>query len=111
MAREVVTVSYAALSDPSADLSAAIEAAFGLEGLGIVAVDGVPGYAEARSSLLPLAARLAALPANTLAAMEDAQSHWNFGWSHGKEKLEGDRLGAPAAIWHVLLHEVPCLRF
>jgi hypothetical protein len=101
--RALVTVSHASLTDPSADLSAAIEAAFGPEGLGIIVVDGVPGYGEARAALLPLASRLASLPADVLAGMEDPLSHWNFGWSHGKEKLEGDRVGARAPSNSVLL--------
>jgi hypothetical protein len=95
-ARTLVTISHASLTDPSSDLSAAIEAAFGPEGLGIIVVDGVPGYGDARAKLLPLASRLAALPPGVLAEMEDPASHWNFGWSHGKEKLEGDRVGARA---------------
>ena len=92
--RALVTVLYAALRDPGADLSAEIEAAFGPEGLGIIVVDGVPHYAAARAALLPLASRLSALPSEALAAMEDAASHWNFGWSHGKETLESGRTGA-----------------
>jgi hypothetical protein len=95
--RELVSVPYAALADPSADLTTAIEAAFGPDGLGIIVVDGVPGYPEARKALLPLASRLAALPVDALAALEDAPSHWNFGWSHGKERLEGGRSGARGA--------------
>lgn len=94
MPRALVTVPYDELSNPSADLSAAIEAAFGPEGLGILVVDGVPGYSEKRSALLPLASRLAALPADALEALSDSDSHWNFGWSHGRERLEGDRPGA-----------------
>jgi hypothetical protein len=94
MVRPLVSVSYEQLQDPRADLSGAIEAAFGPEGLGIILVDGVPGYVEKRAALLPLASRLAALPSEALAAMEDPASHWNFGWSHGQERLEGGRSGA-----------------
>ncbi len=94
VAANLVRVSFATLADAAADLSAPIAAAFGPDGLGIILVDDVPGYAEARGALLPLASALAALPADQLARLEDAASHWNFGWSHGKERLEGDRPGA-----------------
>ena len=99
MVRSVVTIAYDALSKPESDLSREIEEAYGPEGLGILAVDGVPGYAEKRAALLPLASRLAALPADALAALDDPASHWNFGWSHGRERLEGDRPGTGAPLF------------
>ena len=98
MSRALVVVPYDVLSNPEADLSAAIEAAYGPEGLGILVVDGVPGYAEKRAALLPLASRLAALPADALEALSDPASHWNFGWSHGRERLEGDKPGTRAFV-------------
>lgn len=93
----LVQFSYEQLADPHADLSAQIEAAFGPDGLGICVVNGVPGYEAARAVLLPLASALASLPPAELAALEDPGSRWNFGWSHGREKLEGDRVGVSAA--------------
>jgi hypothetical protein len=93
-ASPLVQLSYAQLTDPHADLSAHIEAAFGPDGLGICVVDGVPDYEAARAALLPLATALANLPSDELAALEDPDSSFNFGWSHGKERLEGDRAGA-----------------
>lgn len=82
-------------SSPSADLSKdalaaldAIESAFGPDGLGAVAVRGVPGFPSARRRLLPLARQLAALPSAELAALEVPERHYQFGWSHGKETLE-----------------------
>lgn len=95
--RALVALSYAELCEPEADLSTQIEAAFGPDGLGIVVVNDVPEYATLRATLLPLASRLAALPREELAALEDAESTWNFGWSHGKERLESGRNGAAHA--------------
>jgi hypothetical protein len=37
------------------DLTAVIEKAFGYDGMGILAVDGVPNLNEKRDALLPLA--------------------------------------------------------
>jgi hypothetical protein len=66
-----------------------IEKAYGKDGLGIVAVTGVPQYQEFRSQLLPLAQKLAALPKEDLAAIEHPASSYSVGWSHGKESFNG----------------------
>ena len=57
----VVSLAYEALMRGD-DLSDEIEKAYGVDGLGILTVEGVPGLAEVRRSLLPLAAKFAALP-------------------------------------------------
>ena len=50
---------------------------------------GIPGVAEKRAALLPLGTQFAALPREARAKYEHASSFYAFGWSHGKEKLEG----------------------
>jgi hypothetical protein len=62
---------------------------YGYDGLGILTVRGIPGVAEKRAALLPLSAQFAALPREARAKYEHASSFYAFGWSHGKEKLEG----------------------
>lgn len=52
----------------------------------------MPGFPAARQRLLPLAAALAALPQAAKARLEDADSNYNVGWSHGKEALDGGKL-------------------
>lgn len=91
---ELLCVSYTQLTDPKADLSALISHAYGPDGLGILAVSDVPGFPAARARLLPLASKLAALPSEKLAELEDRESGFNFGWSHGKEMLEKGKPGA-----------------
>ena len=93
----MLVVPYAQVADAGADLSATVEAAYGPNGLGVLAVRGVPGYPALRAALLPLASRLAGLSASSLAALEDPASHFSFGWSLGQEKLERNRPGALAA--------------
>ena len=66
-----------------------IEAAFGQKGLGILAVQGVPGFVELREELLPLAARLPTLPDLEDTCVDEASSY-STGWSHGREKLAGE---------------------
>lgn len=52
--RNVPVVSYSDLVN-KADLSAAVEEAFGYEGMGILCVSGVPELDPKRNALLPLA--------------------------------------------------------
>ena len=71
------------------DVSALISEAYGFEGIGLLTVSGVPGLLEARANLLPLARRFALLDKEIQSKYEDANSMYSFGWSLGKEKLEG----------------------
>ena len=58
--------------------------AFGPDGLGIVAVRGVPDFAAKRRALLPLAAQLPHLSDLPV----DAASLYSVGWSHGREEIQ-----------------------
>ncbi|KAI5680605.1 hypothetical protein M9H77_01832 [Catharanthus roseus] len=82
-----VSISYDQLKDKSADLSPKIEEGFGPSGLGILSISNVPGYISLRQNLLRLAPRLANLSEDVRKELEDPASRYNFGWSHGKEKL------------------------
>ncbi|KAL3532420.1 hypothetical protein ACH5RR_005941 [Cinchona calisaya] len=86
-----VSISYTQLQDKSADLSAKIEEGFGPNGLGILSIADVPGYSSLRQNLLHLSPRLASLPEDVKKELEDCNSRYNFGWSHGKEKLESGK--------------------
>ncbi|KAJ0089453.1 hypothetical protein Patl1_13189 [Pistacia atlantica] len=77
-----VTISYSEL-----------KARFGPDGLGILSVTDVPGFSSLRQNLLHLAPRLASLPEEVKKDLEDHRSRYNFGWSHGKEKLESGKPG------------------
>lgn len=88
IAATVVSVHFSALQDKNSDISEELEAGFGPGGLGIVAVSEVPNYAILRHQLLHLAERLADLPESVRANLEDPDSRYSFGWSHGKENLE-----------------------
>ena len=74
---EVVTLSYEALLRGD-DLSAEVEKAFGVDGLGILTVSGVPGLAETRESLLPLASEFAALPDEVKAKYEKPEMYYKL---------------------------------
>lgn len=63
--------------------------AFGYEGLGLVAVRNVPGMSEARDACLPYSHRFGSLPEEVKRKYELPEAFYSFGWSHGKEKLEG----------------------
>ncbi|XP_022729280.1 uncharacterized protein LOC111284691 isoform X3 [Durio zibethinus] len=87
-----VTISYPKLKDKEADLSMKIEEGFGLNGLGILSITDVPEFPSLRRNLLQLSPRLAGLPEEVKKGLEDPQSRYNFGWSHGKEQLESGKL-------------------
>ncbi|XP_034223437.1 uncharacterized protein LOC117633778 isoform X3 [Prunus dulcis] len=86
-----VTISYSELKDKNTDLSLKIEEGFGPNGLGILSITDVPEYSSLRRNLLHLSPRLANLPEEVKKELEDPDSRYNFGWSHGKEKLESGK--------------------
>ncbi|KAL2555062.1 2-oxoglutarate (2OG) and Fe(II)-dependent oxygenase superfamily protein [Forsythia ovata] len=88
---QTVSIPYEELKDQNADLSKKIGEGFGPNGLGIISISAVPGYASLRQNLLHLAPRLASLPGEVKRGLEDPNSRYNFGWSHGKEKLESGK--------------------
>ncbi|KAF2304566.1 hypothetical protein GH714_033615 [Hevea brasiliensis] len=77
--------------DRNVDLSMKIEEGFGPNGLGILSVTDVPGFSSLRQNLLHLSPRLASLPEEKKKELEDPNSRYNFGWSHGKETLESGK--------------------
>ena len=82
--------------------------AFGRGGLGVILVTGVPGVEQKRERLLPLASAVQALPAAERQKLESPESRFNFGYSCGRETLEGGQpdtykasyYGAAAAACH-----------
>ncbi|KMT03010.1 hypothetical protein BVRB_8g195740 isoform A [Beta vulgaris subsp. vulgaris] len=86
-----VTIPFSHIQDKNADLSALVEQGFGPNGLGIISISSVPGYSSLRQALLHLSPKLAKLPEEEKKNLEDSDSRYNFGWSHGKEKLESGK--------------------
>ena len=81
---ELVIIDYEDLTS-STNLMEACERAFGEHGIGIMGIRKVPGFAKAKADVLGLAHPLAHLPPNELQKLEDPDSMFNAGWSHGKE--------------------------
>lgn len=71
------------------DLTSEVKEAFGEGGLGLCAVRGVPGLAAARRALLPLALKVGKLSEDVLKKYERPETHYSFGWSHGRESFKG----------------------
>ncbi|CAL1414469.1 unnamed protein product [Linum trigynum] len=86
-----VTIPYSELKEKDVDLSSKIEEGFGPNGLGILSIKDVPGFSALRRNLLNLSPRLASLPEEIKKELEDPSTRYNFGWSHGKEKLESGK--------------------
>jgi isopenicillin N synthase-like dioxygenase len=85
---QVVTLRYEDLVS-DVDLSSEIEAAYGYDGTGFLTVSGVPGLEKKREALLPLAQKFALLDEEIKNKYVHEDSYYSFGWSHGKEKLQG----------------------
>ncbi|KAJ1979110.1 hypothetical protein H4R34_002954 [Dimargaris verticillata] len=87
-----VVVDYAALDGKApGNLSAAIEEAFGNHSdcLGLIIIRNVPQLSKLQTALLGRAPQLAHLPLADLQALEHPPSKYMFGWSHGKEVMNG----------------------
>jgi isopenicillin N synthase-like dioxygenase len=95
----LVVVSLRDLADPSFNFEHAIHAAFGPEGLGIIAIRGIPDWESLVSSAVPLSHKLQALPSETLSSLEDPASLYSAGWSFGKEKF-GDKVDTKKASFY-----------
>ena len=98
-----ITIPYSALlEDDLTPLSDSITRAFGssADALGLILVSGLPAeFAKLREDALLAAARFAALPESVRERYTDPDSHFSFGWSHGKGEysLSGKKgCGAPA---------------
>lgn len=87
-----VAIPFADLKERGKDLGGRIEEGLGPDGLGIISISDVPGFPALRRTLLRLAPRVANLPEDVKEQLEDPDSRYNFGWSHGKEKLESGKL-------------------
>jgi len=58
--------------------------------LGIIAISNIPNFSEFRSRLLPLSRKLALLPSQELDQIIVESAGYQVGWSHGKERVEGE---------------------
>ncbi|KAF2097338.1 Clavaminate synthase-like protein [Rhizodiscina lignyota] len=88
MSSAPVTVSLADLKRGSVPISSLVDA-FGPSSLGILIVKDLPSrFLSLRESLLQYASYLARLPEAELDLLTSPETHYNVGWSHGKEKLK-----------------------
>ncbi|KAG6891076.1 hypothetical protein C0995_014165 [Termitomyces sp. Mi166 len=91
-AEGAVTISYPTLVSSPLTLNASIEEAFGShpKSLGIIIVRDLPAsYASQREKLLKLAYKFAKLDESAREKYADPASSYSFGWSHGKEIMNG----------------------
>ncbi|KAL9184326.1 hypothetical protein ACHAXT_002412 [Thalassiosira profunda] len=93
---DVVCIPYGDLVSASPNdskIGGLIERAFGSgpSSLGIVAITDVPELPSLRRRLLPMAQKLATLSEDELKEVTVPEAGYQVGWSHGREKLEGDQ--------------------
>lgn len=104
----VVLIDYSELTGtPTPEMMEKIKAAYGYEGLGILAITGVPEFAKKRAACLPKSYEFGNLPVETKAKYEHPGSFYSFGWSHGKEKLEGKFDYAKGSFYANPVHDKP----
>ncbi|KAH6602614.1 hypothetical protein BASA61_000947 [Batrachochytrium salamandrivorans] len=92
MATPAVTMlDYNDLINPEVNLSAAVAEAFGSrpECFGALFVKNVPGLLPMRQRLLRLSSEFAALPTEAKDKVIHEKTSYLFGWSHGKEIMNG----------------------
>jgi len=104
----VVVIEYSDLLNDNTDLGDQISEAFGPEGLGILSVKGISNLPQLRERLLHLAHKFASLPESTKEKYVHNKSFYSFGWSHGKEMLEGGKLDySKGSFYNNPLFDVP----
>ncbi|EMD41641.1 hypothetical protein CERSUDRAFT_102053 [Gelatoporia subvermispora B] len=87
-----VSISYTTLTSSPLSLTTSIEKAFGSspDSLGIIVVRDLPEtYKSSRERLLKLAHCFANLPYDVRERYAHPESRYSFGWSHGKEIMNG----------------------
>jgi len=87
--KTIIHLDYKEVSDMTNKVEDKILKAYGTDGLGLLVVDNVPDFVQKRQALLPLGNKLANLPKEARDRLENEASKWSIGWSHGKEKFEG----------------------
>ncbi|KAH8083504.1 Clavaminate synthase-like protein [Filobasidium floriforme] len=87
-----VTIDYNALKSDPASLEADFKAAFGNgnDALGAIIIKGLPAeFPALRERLLRLADKFASLPEDVREKYARKEQQYMFGWSHGKEVMNG----------------------
>ena len=98
---KTTTVSLKDLTEGSVAFTT-LEEAFGESSLGILVVNDLPArYHALREKLLSYSSYLAQLPERDLDALTDAPSHYEIGWSHGKEALKDGQYDTMKGSYYV----------
>jgi isopenicillin N synthase-like dioxygenase len=106
---KVITLDYHDLNQKDVDLSSEIAQAFGnsTDCLGVCFVKNVPNLKEQRQLLLQAASHLAALSPIELQEITHKESLYNFGWSHGKEIMNGKPDFAKGSFYNNPVYDCP----
>lgn len=92
-----VSISLSELASPSSETLSKIQSAFGSDPgcLGIIVIKDLPSqFPELREKMFHLAHRLANASDEVKRGLESPETHYFFGWSHGKERMNGVSSGA-----------------
>lgn len=87
---KVVTISYNDIL-ANIDLTDKIEAAFGLDGLGLILIKDYPDFQTKRKDVLNAIRKFGSLPEGVKEKYVHTESNYSVGWSHGKEKMRNGK--------------------
>ncbi|KAI8921902.1 hypothetical protein DFJ77DRAFT_425471 [Powellomyces hirtus] len=102
----LVVLDYNDLVSDNVDLTEQLKSAFGAGALGACVVRNVPDYVQKRHELLQLASKLANLPEEVKKEAEHPESSYLFGWSHGKEIMNGKPDFAKGSFYNNPIYDV-----
>ncbi|KAJ3006430.1 hypothetical protein HKX48_000122 [Thoreauomyces humboldtii] len=102
----LVVLDYNDLVSDTVDLTSELKNAFGAGALGACVVKNVPDFVQKREKLLTLASVLANLPEDVKKKAEHPESSYLFGWSHGKEIMNGKADFAKGSYYNNPIYDV-----
>ncbi|KAI8906013.1 hypothetical protein EDD86DRAFT_193442 [Gorgonomyces haynaldii] len=106
---DIVELDYIDLVNPEIDMNDQIAKAFGNgpDCKGALFVKNVPGLLPMRERLLKTASVFAALPDSVKKSVEHPESVYSFGWSHGKEIMNGKPDFAKGSYYNNPIYDTP----
>jgi isopenicillin N synthase-like dioxygenase len=85
----LIKVDYSEIINPNSNLSKQISEAFGLEGLGLIAIKNIPGYPEIRKRILTQGFKMAHFSQDDLKSLEKPETNYSLGWQKGNTYING----------------------
>jgi isopenicillin N synthase-like dioxygenase len=102
----LIRIDYNDLVNLDGDISEKVAQAFGIDGLGLIAVKNVPGYVETRRKILEQGFKMANIDIDTLKQLELSKTNYSLGWQKGNTYFNGKWEALTGAFYARVLREV-----